>query len=212
MSLRCVSSVYVCWVGSAIACVCRWVVCEFCAHVRLVRAHIQSARAPSPPRVSEEGGEKNPSLVISNYFCWVIAWRVSSLRASPPVFASISSPLPCSPLPCLDGWWPMIVQMDVIVPLWRWPDWGLPVQHIWESGKWYWWKVRADPGFKKTGGGWMGGFFLPLHLLQMTSWYCSLASCCILPFYQVMTAAEMLLPLCRYKSITNHPPKAKAYR
>lgn len=161
MSLRCVSSACVCvgWEVRLRACVGGWYA-NF-VHMCALCAHTSKARAPPPPRVSEEGGEKNPSLVISNYFCWVIAWRVSSLRASPPVFASISSPLPCSPLPCLDGWWPMIVQMDVIVPLWRWPDWGLPVQHIWESGKWYWWKVRADPGFKKDWRGVSGGILSP---------------------------------------------------
>lgn len=122
-----------CACGSAIACVCACVsgCMRICAHLRVALcAHTQSARGCAC--VPEEGDEKNPGLVISNYFCWVIAWRVSSLCRSS-VCASISSSFPLLSSLCLDGWWPMILQIDVIAPLWLWPD--RPVQHILEWGR-----------------------------------------------------------------------------
>lgn len=51
-----------------------------CAH----HAHTQRARARACVwQQRRRQARKNPGLVISNYFCWVIAWQVSSLCAAP---------------------------------------------------------------------------------------------------------------------------------
>lgn len=94
--------------GSATACVRVLVgACEF-AHA-CVCAHSQTSRLC----VSEEGGAENPSLVIWNYFCWVIAWRVSSLCAPPQCLRVFPRLSPASLLllgwmmgyDCPDGCW-----------------------------------------------------------------------------------------------------------
>lgn len=144
MSLPCVSSVglHMCARGSANACNGGWMRID--AHVRV--ALLKRARAPPPKRARQEEGRQNQEL--SYFKLFLLSDRLASqlsVRLSS-VFPLLS---PAS-FPCLNGWWPAVVRADVRAPLWPWPDRGLLVQHIWESGSGGC-KVRAGAGFKKEG-------------------------------------------------------------
>lgn len=135
MSLRCISSVRLCACacGSATACVRVLVgACEF-AHT-CVCAHSQSSH-------SEEGGAENPGLIIWNYFCWVIAWRVSSLCAPPQCLRVFPRLSPASLLllgwmmgyDCPDGCWSSTLALTRL---------GIASSTYLGSRKWYRCKVR----------------------------------------------------------------------